>query len=75
LRWDTSDFQQVIGIGKIKALQLSTQIEIAKRMIRGERNQDIILDDHKRSGNTYTQKYDLIRLSGYGYYVLIGKIN
>ena len=26
LRWDTSDFQQIIGIGKIKALQLSTQI-------------------------------------------------
>ena len=45
LRWDTSDFLHIIGIGKIKALQLSTQIEIAKRMIRGERNQDIILDE------------------------------
>jgi DNA repair protein RadC len=48
LRWDTSDFQQIIGIGKIKALQLSTQIEIAKRMIRGERNQDIILDEPQK---------------------------
>ena len=48
LRWDASDFQNITGIGKIKALQLSTQIEIAKRMIRGERNQDIILDEPQK---------------------------
>ena len=45
LRWDLSDFQKISGIGKVKALQLSTQIEIAKRMIRGERNQEVILED------------------------------
>ena len=48
LRWDTSDFQQIKGIGKVKALQLSTQTEIAKRMIRGERNQAIILDEPQK---------------------------
>ena len=48
LRWDFSDFQEIKGIGKVKALQLSTQIEIAKRMIRGERNQDIILDEPQK---------------------------
>ncbi|MDG1138716.1 MAG: DNA repair protein RadC [Opitutales bacterium] len=48
LRWDTSDFQRIKGIGKVKALQLSTQTEIAKRMIRGERNQDIILDEPQK---------------------------
>ena len=48
LRWDVSDFKEIIGIGKVKALQLSTQIEIAKRMIRGERNQDIILDEPQK---------------------------
>ena len=36
LRWDASDFQRIQGIGKIKALQLSTQVEIAKRMMRGK---------------------------------------
>ena len=37
LRWDVSDFQRIEGIGKVKALQLSTQVEIAKRMMRSER--------------------------------------
>ena len=45
LRWDTTDFQRIKGIGKIKALQLSTQVEIAKRMIRGQRNRGIVLDE------------------------------
>ena len=45
LRWDASDFQRIQGIGKIKALQLSTQVEIAKRMMRGERSSEIILDE------------------------------
>ena len=44
LRWDVSDFQRVPGIGKVKALQLSTFIEIAKRMMRGERTKGIIFD-------------------------------
>ena len=28
LRWDTRDFQKIKGIGKVKALQLSTQVQI-----------------------------------------------
>lgn len=48
LRWEISDFLQVTGIGKVKALQLSAQFEIAKRMIRGERSQQIILDEPKK---------------------------
>ena len=39
LRWDISDFRRVRGIGKVKALQLCTFIEIAKRMMKGERTQ------------------------------------
>ncbi len=48
LRWEVSDFLEIPGIGKVKALQLSAQIEIAKRMIRGERNQQIILDEPEK---------------------------
>ena len=50
LRWEISDFLQLTGIGKVKALQLSAQFEIAKRMIRGERSQQIILDEPKKLG-------------------------
>ena len=28
LRWDVSDFQRIKGIGKVKALQLSTQVKV-----------------------------------------------
>ena len=38
LRWDKTDFQDISGIGKVKSLQLSAQIEIAKRIIHGDRN-------------------------------------
>ena len=48
LRWDASDFQRIKGIGRVKALQLSSQIEIAKRMIRGERKVQILLDEPRK---------------------------
>lgn len=48
LRWDSSDFLTVQGIGKIKALQLSTQVEIAKRMMRGQRIAELILDEPRK---------------------------
>ena len=48
MRWDISDFKKISGIGKVKALQLSSQIEIAKRMIRGERNKRVILDEPRK---------------------------
>ena len=44
LRWDVSDFQRIPGIGKVKALQLSTFVEIAKRMMRGERTNGLIFE-------------------------------
>jgi DNA repair protein RadC len=44
LRWDASDFRKIDGIGKIKALQLSTYVEVAKRMMRSERTQKLKFD-------------------------------
>ena len=34
LRWDSSDFTKIAGIGKVKALQLSVLVEINKRSLR-----------------------------------------
>ena len=48
MRWNPLDFQAISGIGKIKALQLSTQMEIAKRMVYGERGNEIILDEPRK---------------------------
>ena len=48
LRWHASDFQRIKGIGKIKALQLSTQVEIAKRMMQGQRTAEIIFDEPQK---------------------------
>lgn len=45
VRWDTSDFQKLQGIGKVKALQLSVHIEIAQRISQGNRLGDMILDE------------------------------
>jgi len=45
LRWDKTDFQGISGIGKVKSLQLSAQIEIAKRIIHGDRNANKIFDE------------------------------
>ena len=48
LRWHASDFQRIKGIGKIKALQLSTQVEIAKRMMQGQRTEEIIFNEPQK---------------------------
>ena len=47
LRWDVTDFQRIKGIGKIKALQLSTYVEIAKRMMNSERIRNAPLHDSR----------------------------
>jgi len=47
LRWDTSDFKKIVGIGQVKALQLSVQVEVAKRMMRGSREQSTYLEPIK----------------------------
>ena len=48
LRWDVSDFMQTRGIGKVKGLQLSILIEVAKRMIQGQRTSDITFDEPQK---------------------------
>jgi DNA repair protein RadC len=45
LRWDVSDFKGIDGIGQVKALQLSVQVEVAKRMMRARREKSICLDE------------------------------
>lgn len=44
LRWDASEFRKIEGIGKIKALQLSTYVEVAKRMMRSNRTEKLKFD-------------------------------
>ena len=44
LRWDVSDFRKIKGLGKVKALQLSTYVEIAKRMMRSGRTRQLEFD-------------------------------
>lgn len=51
VRWDTSDFRKIPGIGKIKAFQLSVFTEIAKRIAQGNRLDNLILDDPKKVWN------------------------
>lgn len=45
LKWDASDFMRIKGIGKVKALQLTVQVEIAKRMMKDIRPGGQILDE------------------------------
>ena len=44
VRWDISDFQKIPGIGKVKSLQLSVQIEMAHRIANGKRLEKPALD-------------------------------
>jgi len=37
VRWSASEFQKVPGVGKVKALQLTVQMEVAKRISHGSR--------------------------------------
>jgi len=48
LRWGAPEFMQTTGIGKVKGLQLSILVEVAKRMIHGNRCADIILDEPEK---------------------------
>lgn len=48
LRWEAKDFEQIHGVGKIKGLQLSILLEIAKRMMHGRRCSDVIIDEPKK---------------------------
>jgi DNA repair protein RadC len=48
LRWKTEDFKALPGIGKVKALQLTTVMELAKRMARSERGKAPVLDSPEK---------------------------
>ena len=48
LRWTTEDFQALPGIGKVKALQLTTLMELTKRIARSERSKAPILDSPEK---------------------------
>jgi len=45
VRWTHQDFQRYKGIGRVKALQLVTVMEIAKRVVSQEAHQQPILDE------------------------------
>ncbi len=48
LRWTTEDFKDLPGIGKVKALQLTTIMELAKRMAHSERGKAPVLDSPEK---------------------------
>lgn len=49
LRWSAEDFQQIPGIGKVKALQMLTVMEFARRVLReSETNQPPLLDSPEK---------------------------
>lgn len=49
LRWAESDFRKVKGVGKVKAGQLLTVIEVARRILAQESFQNPILDDSEKA--------------------------
>ena len=45
LRWSAEDFQKVRGIGKVKALQLISVMQFAKRVMAEEEGNDLVYDN------------------------------
>ena len=48
VRWDALEFQKIPGIGKVKALQLTAQMEVAKRISQGNRLETTFFDGPKK---------------------------
>jgi DNA repair protein RadC len=44
LRWSAEDFQKIRGIGKVKALQLISIMDLAKRILAEDNNNEVIFD-------------------------------
>lgn len=44
LRWSAEDFQEIHGIGKVKALQLIAVMDLAKRILQAEDTQATLFD-------------------------------
>ena len=54
LRWAPEDFRTLPGIGEVKSLQLTTIMELAKRITRSERGKAPVLDSPEK---TFHQLY------------------
>ena len=48
VRWDALEFQKIPGVGKVKALQLTAQMEVAKRISQGNRLETTFFDGPKK---------------------------
>ena len=48
VRWDALEFQKIPGVGKVKALQLTAQMEVAKRISQGNRLETTFFDEPKK---------------------------
>lgn len=48
VRWDALEFQKIPGVGKVKALQLTAQVEVAKRISQGNRLETTFFDGPKK---------------------------
>jgi DNA repair protein RadC len=48
LRWDESDFRKIKGIGHIKALQLLTVTEVARRVLSQQGDADPLMDSPEK---------------------------
>ena len=51
LRWDESDFRKIKGVGHIKALQLLTVTEVARRILSQQTEADPLMDTPERVYN------------------------
>ena len=48
VRWDALEFQKIPGVEKVKALQLTAQMEVAKRISQGDRLETTFFDEPKK---------------------------
>lgn len=48
LRWDETDFRKIKGVGHVKALQLLTVTEVARRVLSQQADSDPVLDTPER---------------------------
>ena len=51
VRWNALEFRKIPGIGKVKALQLSALVEVAKRISQGNRLEAVFFDEPQKVWN------------------------
>jgi DNA repair protein RadC len=57
LRWDEEDFRKILGIGHIKALQLMTMTEVARRILSQQAESDPLMDSADKVCNYLRSRY------------------